>query len=238
MRAACDVTAEGFDAVIGALPEAVRRGRGERWVEGVFALHARHAGNAVGYDTIAASGDHANTLHWITNDGDIAHGDLLLLDAGVELNSLYTADITRTLPVSGTVHAHPAQGVRGGAGRAAGRHRGRRGRGRSSPTCTTPRSRVHRGAPARLGPAARSTPRSRSTPSAADTTDGGWCTARPTIWVSTCTTAPRPGAELSPGHPAARHGHHRRARPLFQVQRPASYPRNCAASGCGSRTTS
>ena len=101
METACAVTAEGFDAVIGALPEAVRRGRGERWVEGVFALHARHAGNAVGYDTIAASGDHANTLHWITNDGDIAPGDLLLLDAGVELNSLYTADITRTLPVSG-----------------------------------------------------------------------------------------------------------------------------------------
>lgn len=101
MRVACDVTADGFEAVVRALPEAIRRGRGERWVEGVFGLHARHAGNAVGYDTIAASGDHANTLHWITNDGDLAPGDLLLLDAGVELDSLYTADITRTLPVTG-----------------------------------------------------------------------------------------------------------------------------------------
>ena len=101
MKAACDVTADGFEAVVAALPEAVRRGRGERWVEGVFGLHARHAGNAVGYDTIAASGDHANTLHWINNDGDLRAGDLLLLDAGVELNSLYTADITRTLPVTG-----------------------------------------------------------------------------------------------------------------------------------------
>jgi Xaa-Pro aminopeptidase len=102
MREACRQTADGFAAVVADLPEAVRRGRGERWVEGVFGLHARHVGNAVGYDTIAASGEHACTLHWIRNDGDLRSGDLLLLDAGVELDSLYTADVTRTLPVSGT----------------------------------------------------------------------------------------------------------------------------------------
>ena len=62
----------------------------------------RDRANTIGYDTIAASGDHANTLHWIRNDGDIRDGDLLLLDAGVEEESLYTADITRTLPVTGT----------------------------------------------------------------------------------------------------------------------------------------
>ncbi|HET9128529.1 MAG TPA: aminopeptidase P family protein [Propionibacteriaceae bacterium] len=101
MREACRVTAAGFEAVVAELPEALRRGRGERWVEGVFGLHARHAGNAVGYDTIAAAGDHANTLHWIRNDGDLHEGDLLLMDAGVELDTLFTADITRTLPVSG-----------------------------------------------------------------------------------------------------------------------------------------
>ncbi|MDR1265480.1 MAG: aminopeptidase P family protein [Propionibacteriaceae bacterium] len=101
LELACAATKAGFDAVIADLPEAVRRGRGERWVEGVFGLHARHLGNAVGYDTIAASGDRANTLHWIRNDGDLKPGDLLLLDAGVEVDSLYTADITRTLPVTG-----------------------------------------------------------------------------------------------------------------------------------------
>ncbi len=101
MRQACAETAEGFAAVVADLPEAVRRGRGERWVEGIFGLHARHVGNAVGYDTIAASGDHACTLHWIRNDGDLREGDLLLLDAGVELDTLYTADVTRTLPVNG-----------------------------------------------------------------------------------------------------------------------------------------
>ncbi|MGN6635516.1 MAG: aminopeptidase P family protein, partial [Oryzihumus sp.] len=101
MRKAVNATAVGFEAVIADLPEAVARGRGERWVEGVFGLHARHQGNGVGYDSICASGDHANTLHWIKNTGDVKDGDLILLDAGVEVDSLFTADITRTLPVSG-----------------------------------------------------------------------------------------------------------------------------------------
>jgi Xaa-Pro aminopeptidase len=101
LREACARTTDAFAAVVAELPEAVRRGRGERWVEGIFGLHARHVGNAVGYDTIAAAGDHACTLHWVRNDGELREGDLLLLDAGVELDSLYTADVTRTLPVNG-----------------------------------------------------------------------------------------------------------------------------------------
>ena len=84
------------------LVRAVEQGRGERWLEGTFALHARHRGNGVGYDSICAAGDHANTLHWIKNTGEVRDGDLVLIDAGVEVDSLYTADITRTLPVSGT----------------------------------------------------------------------------------------------------------------------------------------
>lgn len=102
MRNAVAATLVGFEAVIAELDKAVEAGRGERWVEGVFGLHARHQGNGVGYDSICAAGDHANTLHWIKNTGDIREGDLILIDAGVEVDSLYTADITRTLPVSGT----------------------------------------------------------------------------------------------------------------------------------------
>ncbi|MBK9697250.1 MAG: aminopeptidase P family protein [Propionibacteriaceae bacterium] len=100
-------TADAIEAVVADLPGPSGGGRGERWVEGIFGLHARHQGNAIGYDTIAAGGDHANTLHWIRNDGELRPGDLLLLDAGVEVESLYTADITRTLPVSGVFS--PAQ---------------------------------------------------------------------------------------------------------------------------------
>ncbi|QDO87900.1 aminopeptidase P family protein [Ornithinimicrobium ciconiae] len=102
MQQACDATTEAFDAVVAELPEAVRRGRGERWVEGVFGLHARHSGNGVGYDSICAAGDHATTLHWIRNTGEVTDGGLLLLDAGVEIDSLFTADVTRTVPVNGT----------------------------------------------------------------------------------------------------------------------------------------
>jgi Xaa-Pro aminopeptidase len=102
MRAACRETAAAFEAVVAGIPEAVRRGRGERWIEGIFGLHARHIGNAVGYDTIAAAGEHACTLHWIRNNGGLHEGELLLLDAGIELDSLYTADVTRTLPIGGS----------------------------------------------------------------------------------------------------------------------------------------
>ncbi len=102
MRAAVAATKVGFEAVIADLRGAVDNGRGERWVEGTFGLHARHQGNGVGYDSICAAGDHANTLHWIKNTGEVRAGDMILLDAGVEVESLYTADITRTLPVDGT----------------------------------------------------------------------------------------------------------------------------------------
>ncbi len=101
MQEACDRTAAAFTEVVRSFPDAVARGRGERWVEGVFGLYARHEGNAVGYDTIAAAGDHACTLHWIRNDGEVRDGDLILIDAGIEVDTLYTADITRTLPVNG-----------------------------------------------------------------------------------------------------------------------------------------
>ncbi|HEX2705400.1 MAG TPA: aminopeptidase P family protein [Candidatus Lustribacter sp.] len=102
MRLAVAATHVAFEAVIAGLPEAVRGGRGERWVEGVFGLHARHQGNGIGYDSICAAGDHATTLHWIKNSGEVHEGVLILIDAGVEIDSLFTADITRTLPVGGT----------------------------------------------------------------------------------------------------------------------------------------
>jgi Xaa-Pro aminopeptidase len=102
MRAAVAATKQGFDDVIADRPAITAHPRGERLVEGTFNRRARAEGNQVGYDTIAASGAHACILHWTTNDGPVTPGDMILLDAGIELDSLYTADITRTLPVSGT----------------------------------------------------------------------------------------------------------------------------------------
>lgn len=102
MKKAIAASVKGFEAVAGSLKQAVGHQRGERIIETAFYTQARIFGNGLGYETIAAAGQHACTLHWITNDGPVNKKDLLLLDAGVEVDSLYTADITRTLPVSGT----------------------------------------------------------------------------------------------------------------------------------------
>ena len=109
MQKAVDVTHRGFNDAIRALPAAVATPRGERVVEAAFYGRARIEGNELGYDTISAAGSHACVLHWTCNDGDVRNGELLLLDAGVELDSYYTADITRTLPVNGKFS--PAQRV-------------------------------------------------------------------------------------------------------------------------------
>jgi Xaa-Pro aminopeptidase len=101
MRLAIAATARGFDDIISDFARITSHERGERLVEGVFNGRARADGNTVGYDTIAASGPHACILHWTRNDGPVVPGDLMLVDAGVELDSYYTADITRTLPVNG-----------------------------------------------------------------------------------------------------------------------------------------
>ena len=97
LRKVIAATGRGFEDIIRSL----KPGRTERHVEGVFALRARVEGNDVGYGTIAASGANACILHWTRNNAPVKNGQLLLVDAGVEGHQLYTADVTRTLPVSG-----------------------------------------------------------------------------------------------------------------------------------------
>jgi Xaa-Pro aminopeptidase len=101
MQKAIDSTHRGFDDMIRAIPSAVGKKRGERLVEGAFFTRARYEGNELGYDSIVAAGSHACVLHWIRNDGELRNGELILIDAGVETESLYTADITRTFPING-----------------------------------------------------------------------------------------------------------------------------------------
>ncbi|OEJ36815.1 Xaa-Pro aminopeptidase [Streptomyces agglomeratus] len=101
LRAAVGYTVAGFHDVVGELPHATLLARGERWIEGTFNRRARLEGYGLGFETIAAAGAHACVLHWMRNDGPVREGDLLLLDAGVEADSFYTGDVTRTLPVGG-----------------------------------------------------------------------------------------------------------------------------------------
>jgi Xaa-Pro aminopeptidase len=100
---ACAATARGFADVVRELPRVLGRTdvRGERWLEGTFWRRARLEGNEVGYSAIVGSGTHATTLHWWRNHGSVQPGTLLLADMGVETDELYTADVTRTMPVDG-----------------------------------------------------------------------------------------------------------------------------------------
>lgn len=90
-------TKNALEGVIASLPGA----ESERVVEALFDAHARIHGNGVSFDTIAASGADAVILHWTRNDAPIDRDALLLIDCGVEGTSLYAADVSRTLPVSG-----------------------------------------------------------------------------------------------------------------------------------------
>ncbi len=97
LRKACEITKRGFEDVIRLFPRA----SSEREFEAAFWSRARIDANDVGYLTIAAGGHNACTLHWNRNDGAVDRHALLLLDAGVECDSLYTADVTRTMPIGG-----------------------------------------------------------------------------------------------------------------------------------------
>ncbi|MER7444223.1 aminopeptidase P family protein [Micromonospora avicenniae] len=99
LQEAIDATVRGFEDVARVLP--ADRGVSERLLEGVFALRARHDGNDVGYGSIVGAGEHATTLHWVHNNGTTRPGELLLMDMGVENRNLYTADVTRVVPVDG-----------------------------------------------------------------------------------------------------------------------------------------
>ena len=62
--------------------------------------YCRHGSRFPAYGTIVASGDNACVLHYVENNRTMQDGDLVLIDAGCELEG-YASDITRTFPVCG-----------------------------------------------------------------------------------------------------------------------------------------
>ena len=64
----------------------------------------KHGAQAPAYSSIVAGGTNACVLHYIENNSVLNDGDLLLIDAGSELDG-YAADITRTFPVNGKFSA-------------------------------------------------------------------------------------------------------------------------------------
>jgi Xaa-Pro aminopeptidase len=105
LEEAVAATVRGFTECVVEIPAATALPNGERWLEGTFWRRARVDGNDVGYGSIVACGQHATTLHWVRDDGPVRPGELALLDMGVESRSLYTADVTRTLPINGEFSA-------------------------------------------------------------------------------------------------------------------------------------
>jgi Xaa-Pro aminopeptidase len=97
MRRAAAITAGAHRRAM----RAARPGRNEFEIEAEL-LHEFRSQGAQGpaYTPIVAGGEHACVLHYVQNDGLLKDGELLLIDAGCELDG-YAADVTRTFPVNG-----------------------------------------------------------------------------------------------------------------------------------------
>ncbi len=97
MRRAAGITASAHRRAM----RVARPGGTEYEIEAEL-LHEfrRHGAQAPAYSPIVAAGERACVLHYVQNDGGLKDGDLLLIDAGCELDG-YAADVTRTFPVNG-----------------------------------------------------------------------------------------------------------------------------------------
>ena len=97
MQTAIDITVQGHLAGM----QAVRPGMWEYQLEAVIEATFRGNGaDRVGYPSFVGSGPNATTLHYDANRREMQSGELVAVDAGAEWGQ-YTADITRTFPVSG-----------------------------------------------------------------------------------------------------------------------------------------
>jgi Xaa-Pro aminopeptidase len=101
MRRAADISGGAHRRAM----QACGPGRWEYEIEAEL-LHEfrRHGAQAPAYTPIVAGGANACVLHYVSNNAQLAAGDLLLIDAGCELDG-YAADITRTFPVAGKFSA-------------------------------------------------------------------------------------------------------------------------------------
>ena len=79
---------------------AIRPGLFEYEVEAEYLHEFRRHDASISYAPIVGTGANACTLHYVDNREQLEDGQLLLIDAGCELD-YYASDITRTMPVSG-----------------------------------------------------------------------------------------------------------------------------------------
>lgn len=97
MRRAAAITVEAHTEAM----KAVRPGMMEYEVEAILEFVFRSRGaSGPAYTSIVGSGENATILHYIENSARCREGEMLLIDAGAEVDG-YSADVTRTFPVSG-----------------------------------------------------------------------------------------------------------------------------------------
>ena len=97
MQAAADISAEAHTRAM----QVVRPGMKEYQLEAELMHIFMAAGSRwPAYPSIVGAGDNACILHYTRNDDTISDGDLILIDAGCELD-YYASDITRTFPANG-----------------------------------------------------------------------------------------------------------------------------------------
>ncbi len=83
------------------LMRSCRPGMHEYQLAALFNHHcAMNGAAALAYPSIVGGGDNACVLHYVENSQPLRDGDLVLIDAGCEIDC-YASDITRTLPVNG-----------------------------------------------------------------------------------------------------------------------------------------
>ena len=100
MRRAAQISAAAHRRAM----QVCRPGMMEYEIEAEFqAIFRRHNGWPA-YTPIVGGGANACILHYIENNKPLKDGDLLLIDAGVEIDC-YASDITRTFPVNGRFSA-------------------------------------------------------------------------------------------------------------------------------------
>lgn len=97
IREAADITVEGFRSAMARLRPGIGEWEVEAELEGTFRRLGAHG---PAFPSIVGAGANACVLHYIRNSHRMEGGDLVLIDAGAELN-MYGGDVSRTAPVSG-----------------------------------------------------------------------------------------------------------------------------------------
>ena len=97
LQKAIEITGEGIYSIY----KNTKAGMYEYEAEALLRYEVYRRGlKRFGFQSIIAAGVNATTLHYVANNSKIKKGDLVLLDVGASYNN-YSADISRTFPVSG-----------------------------------------------------------------------------------------------------------------------------------------